>query len=127
MAQVDQTPIELDSSVSRRDSQTTNISNIEIEQPPLPPTDTGKAAWLVLAGCSLIQAPVWGNSSNFQCLYTSTESITGFQLAFGVFQEYYSSHPEALGGNDNDTSNVAVIGTTISVRDTHMPTHYLVD
>lgn len=32
----------------------------EIEQTPLPPTDTGKAAWLVLAGCSLIQAPVWG-------------------------------------------------------------------
>lgn len=30
------------------------------EQTPLPPTDRGKAAWLVLAGCSLIQAPVWG-------------------------------------------------------------------
>lgn len=32
----------------------------EIEQPPLPRTDSGKAAWLVLAGSSLIQAPVWG-------------------------------------------------------------------
>ncbi|OCK80382.1 hypothetical protein K432DRAFT_382278 [Lepidopterella palustris CBS 459.81] len=32
----------------------------DIEQPPLPPADGGKAAWLVLAGCSLIQAPVWG-------------------------------------------------------------------
>jgi hypothetical protein len=32
----------------------------EIEQVSLPPTDRGKAAWLVLAGCSLIQIPVWG-------------------------------------------------------------------
>lgn len=32
----------------------------EIEQPSLPPTDRGKEAWLVLAGCSLIQIPVWG-------------------------------------------------------------------
>lgn len=28
----------------------------------LPPTDHGKDAYLVLAGCSLIQAPVWGKS-----------------------------------------------------------------
>ena len=26
----------------------------------LPPTDKGRDAWLVLIGCSLIQAPVWG-------------------------------------------------------------------
>ena len=32
----------------------------EIEQPPLPPTDTGREAWLVLAGCTVIQLPVWG-------------------------------------------------------------------
>ncbi|KAF2465434.1 MFS monocarboxylate transporter [Lindgomyces ingoldianus] len=68
--------------------------NMEIEQTPLPPTDTGKAAWLVLAGCSLIQLPVWG-----------------FPISFGVFQEYYSSHPEEL---DGDTSNVAAIGTTVT-------------
>ncbi|KAF2001964.1 MFS general substrate transporter [Amniculicola lignicola CBS 123094] len=69
-------------------------SNTEIEQVPIPPPDTGKAAWLVLAGCTLIQAPVWG-----------------YSLAFGVFQEYYTSHPTALKG---DTSNVAVIGTTLT-------------
>lgn len=32
----------------------------EIEQVSLPPMDRGKEAWLVLAGCSLIQIPVWG-------------------------------------------------------------------
>jgi hypothetical protein len=32
----------------------------EIEQISLPPTDRGREAWLVLAGCSLIQIPVWG-------------------------------------------------------------------
>jgi hypothetical protein len=28
--------------------------------PPIPPTDCGWEAWLTLAGCSLIQAPIWG-------------------------------------------------------------------
>lgn len=28
--------------------------------PPLPPTDHGSHAYLVLAGCTVIQAPVWG-------------------------------------------------------------------
>ncbi|KAF2264714.1 MFS general substrate transporter [Lojkania enalia] len=66
----------------------------EIEQRSLPPPDTGRAAWLVLAGYSLIQAPVWG-----------------YSLSFGVFQEYYSSHPEEI---DGDTANVAVIGAMIT-------------
>ncbi|KAF2690272.1 putative MFS monocarboxylate transporter [Lentithecium fluviatile CBS 122367] len=69
-------------------------TDTEIEQAPLPPTDTGKAAWLVLAASSLIQAPVWGFSS-----------------AFGVLQEYYSRHPEKL---DGDVGNVAVVGTTVT-------------
>lgn len=32
----------------------------EIEQAALAPTDGGKAAWLMLASCCLIQLPVWG-------------------------------------------------------------------
>lgn len=39
----------------------------EIEQVELPPTDTGRAAWLVLAGCSLIQLPVWGTQLLLVC------------------------------------------------------------
>lgn len=35
-------------------------SPAEIELRSLPPTDHGKQAYLVLAGCTLIQAPVWG-------------------------------------------------------------------
>ncbi|KAK1546805.1 hypothetical protein CPAR01_00772 [Colletotrichum paranaense] len=69
-------------------------SENEVEQAPLPPADRGKEAWLVLLGCSLIQFPVWG-----------------YSLAFGVFQEYYGSHPGMLEG---DTSNIAVIGTTLT-------------
>jgi hypothetical protein len=45
-------------------------------------------------------------------LYQLANSVTGFPTAFGVFQEYYSSHPESL---KDDTANVAVIGTTITV------------
>lgn len=32
----------------------------EIEQPMLAQPDGGKAAWLMLASCCLIQVPVWG-------------------------------------------------------------------
>ncbi|CAI7664281.1 unnamed protein product [Penicillium viridicatum] len=63
----------------------------EIEQPTLPPADGGKAAWLMLASCCLIQIPVWG-----------------FSTVFGVFQEYYSTH-DVLQGSKND---LATVGTT---------------
>jgi hypothetical protein len=40
--------------------------DMEIQQ--LPPTDHGKQAYLVLAACTLIQVPVWGQSSDaFYC------------------------------------------------------------
>jgi hypothetical protein len=32
----------------------------ETEMRSLPPTDHGRDAYLVLAGCTIIQAPVWG-------------------------------------------------------------------
>lgn len=91
----------------------------EIEQVSLPPTDRGKEAWLVLAGCSLIQIPVWGMRSNFEYIRSHTYMAPGYSLAFGVFQEYYGSHPDKLKG---DSSNVAVIGTTMTVSYRRGPT-----
>jgi hypothetical protein len=35
----------------------------EIESRALAPTDYGKQAYLVLAGCTVIQAPVWGKQT----------------------------------------------------------------
>ncbi|KAJ5640945.1 Major facilitator superfamily domain general substrate transporter [Penicillium herquei] len=66
-------------------------SPMEIEQPALPETDRGRAAWLMLASSCLIQIPVWG-----------------FSTVFGVFQEYYSAH-DVLQGNKGD---LATVGTT---------------
>lgn len=40
-----------------------SVETMELEAPSLPPTDHGKDAYLVLAGCTLIQAPVWGKHS----------------------------------------------------------------
>jgi hypothetical protein len=34
--------------------------NLETEMRALPPADHGRDAYLVLAGCTIIQAPVWG-------------------------------------------------------------------
>ena len=59
----------------------------------LAPADGGKDAWLFLAGSFVI------------------ETLTfGFSLAFGVLQEYYSTHEPFA-----ESKNIATIGTTASV------------
>lgn len=49
-----------DESFALNDSQSRRTQEFEIEQPALPSADGGKAAWLMLASCCLIQLPVWG-------------------------------------------------------------------
>lgn len=56
----------------------------------LPPVDTGKDAWLFLAGCFVTEIFVWG-----------------FPFSYGIFQSYYSTH-EPFAGD----SRIATIGTT---------------
>ncbi|RFU28808.1 hypothetical protein B7463_g7507, partial [Scytalidium lignicola] len=65
----------------------------EVEVRSLPPADRGRQAYLVLAGCTLIQAPVWG-----------------YSLAFGVFQEYYTTHNNVKGS----PGAIATVGTTLN-------------
>ncbi|KAI9735761.1 MAG: hypothetical protein M1818_006370 [Claussenomyces sp. TS43310] len=65
----------------------------EMEIPQLPPADHGKQAYLVLAGCTLIQAPVWG-----------------YPLAFGIFQEYYTTR----SGIEGSAGAFASIGTSLT-------------
>ena len=55
----------------------------------LPPVDRGKDAWLFLAAAFIVEALVWG-----------------FPFSFGVFQDYYTTHPPFAG-----SQNIAVIGT----------------
>ncbi|EPE24735.1 MFS general substrate transporter [Glarea lozoyensis ATCC 20868] len=67
--------------------------NNEIEVPSLPPTDHGKAAYLVLLGCTVLQAPIWA-----------------YSLSFGVFQAYYTTQHPLTGS----PSTLATIGTTLN-------------
>ena len=53
-----------------------------------PPADTGKDAWLFLAACFVVEVLVWG-----------------FPFAFGLFQDYYSTHEPFSASN-----SIAVIG-----------------
>ncbi|KZM23686.1 transmembrane transport [Ascochyta rabiei] len=55
----------------------------------LPPVDGGKDAWLFLFSAFVLEILVWG-----------------FPFAYGIFQEYYSSHPPFEGSR-----NIALIGT----------------
>ncbi|KAN0093789.1 MFS general substrate transporter [Hyaloscypha variabilis] len=59
----------------------------------LPPADHGRQAYLVLAGCTLIQAPVWG-----------------YSISYGVFQKYYTTHK----GIEGSPGAVAIVGTTLN-------------
>ncbi|KAJ3547863.1 hypothetical protein NM208_g1301 [Fusarium decemcellulare] len=59
------------------------------EVPALPRVDGGKDAWLFLAASFTVEALTWG-----------------FPFAFGVFQDYYSTHAPFKG-----SSSIAVIGT----------------
>ncbi|KAF2140411.1 uncharacterized protein K452DRAFT_310151 [Aplosporella prunicola CBS 121167] len=69
--------------------------------PALPPTDTGRQAWLFLLACFLLEALVWG-----------------FAFSFGVFEKYYSTHEPwsrtsgGSNGRGGKSRGVAAIGTT---------------
>ncbi|EAW06524.1 putative MFS monocarboxylate transporter [Aspergillus clavatus NRRL 1] len=69
-------------------SSPSEVDNNHDEQ-QLPPMDGGKHAWLFLAACFMIEGLIWG-----------------FSFAFGIFQDYYSTHEPFKG-----SSNIAVIGT----------------
>ncbi|KAI5861185.1 MFS general substrate transporter [Durotheca rogersii] len=94
--ELDSRPVELSSGT---DAAATVSESSRDHSPPspedgrqafsLPPVDGGKDAWLFLAACFSIEALVWG-----------------FPFAFGVFQDYYSTHEPFVG-----SSNIAVIGT----------------
>ncbi|KAI1413157.1 MFS general substrate transporter [Hypoxylon sp. FL1857] len=64
-------------------------------QPSVPSADRSKAAYLVLAGCVLIQTPIWG-----------------YSLAFGIFQEYYTTHGTAVLSGGSSPGTIASIGTS---------------
>ncbi|KAI4861419.1 MFS general substrate transporter [Hypoxylon rubiginosum] len=79
-----------DSIIPTRDSSRRDLQPEERRQEfSLPPVDGGKDAWLFLAACFAIEALVWG-----------------FPFAFGVFQDYYSTHEPFA-----DSPNIAVVGT----------------
>ncbi|KAH7389608.1 major facilitator superfamily domain-containing protein [Phaeosphaeria sp. MPI-PUGE-AT-0046c] len=67
-------------------TQSANTPEIDFS---LPPVDGGKNAWLFLFSAFLLEILVWG-----------------FPFSYGLFQEYYTSHPPFSGSR-----NVAIIGT----------------
>ncbi|KAF7595899.1 hypothetical protein BBP40_004392 [Aspergillus hancockii] len=91
---------------------TPHVSGFELEQPPLPPTDQGRDAWLMLASCCLIQLPVWGTVGvswkDHGWDEDANSHALGFSLVYGIFQEYYSSHNDLQGSKED----LAVVGTT---------------
>lgn len=81
--------VEIDSPNNGNGSNETE-SITGIEQQSLHPADTGLHAYLFLLSSFILEALIWG-----------------FAFTFGIFQQYYSTHPPF----NKDVSNIAVIGT----------------
>lgn len=108
------------------DQQDHSETQTSSEETSLPPVDRGKAAWLFLAACWLVEAMTFGESLGCPCNCHSlavgcvhrrdrhkawlTYKHTGFGFSFGIFQDYYSTHEPFAG-----SSGIAAIGTTTSV------------
>lgn len=78
----------------------------------LPPVDTGRDAMLFLAACTIIECLVWGQFKIWPYPLNTmlANKKPGFPFAFGIFQNYYSTHAPFMG-----SSNIAAIGTTAMV------------
>jgi hypothetical protein len=100
----------------------------------LPPTDTGKDAWLFLFACFMLEALIWGTSrtgaSNDIHLTTSLSKTmipspditvmasratqlthTGFPASYGIFQEYYTNNEPFVG-----SGSLAIVGACAMVK-----------
>ncbi|CAI7592211.1 unnamed protein product [Penicillium palitans] len=64
-------------------------SRIILDGEKLPPVDRGVQAWLFLMASAMLESLVWG-----------------YAFAFGIFQDYYSTHEPFQG-----SGNIAIIGT----------------
>jgi hypothetical protein len=51
---------EMDFELSTSPSSATNEHHPSVSEPAAPPADTGRAAWLFLASCVVIEVLVWG-------------------------------------------------------------------
>lgn len=78
------------SDIELQDLQTTHS---EREQVSLPPADGGYQAWLLLAGCFVINVLIWG-----------------FAFSFGVLQEYYTTH-EPFSSQPNGIASIGTVAT----------------
>jgi len=66
-------------------SSTREERTLETEMRSLPPTDHGRDAYLVLVGCTIIQAPVWGEQVALQLTVSShLRTSRLFALFWGV-------------------------------------------
>ncbi|KAH7171378.1 major facilitator superfamily domain-containing protein [Dactylonectria macrodidyma] len=78
---------ELSSPVEQR--RTEQVEDDQVSIDALPPTDRGRGAYIALACCTVAQAPIWG-----------------YSVAFGIFQEYYTTQSDI----DASPSAIASIG-----------------
>lgn len=87
-------------------------SKINPNQADLPPIDGGIHAWLFLTASAVLEAIVWGMlmTKTTRQEIAETNVTIGYAFAFGIFQDYYSTHEPFQG-----SENIAVIGTCAMV------------
>ncbi|EPS37719.1 hypothetical protein H072_8543 [Dactylellina haptotyla CBS 200.50] len=87
--------LEMNTSIMPSNAELESLEPVEAtEAGSSPPVDGGRDAWVVLAGCTIMEALIWG-----------------FPFAFGVFQEHYTRQEQFAEAKHQ----VASIGTTATV------------
>ncbi|KAL8693120.1 MAG: hypothetical protein Q9224_003817 [Gallowayella concinna] len=120
--QVRPVPLRLRSGIRRHGTVAAPLSPPSFEERPspsldrdveklneeLPPTDRGLAAWRFLIGAFMLEAFMFG-MVNYEIPQMVKTDGAGFPLNYGVFQNYYSTHPP-FEGNPN-LSSIGTFGT----------------
>lgn len=103
-----------DSSVYNSTDSRSSVSSGNDLVDNVPPADHGRAAWLFLAGCFLIEGVIWGKHTAL--LLSSLKTLivvlpSGLPFSYGVFQKYYTEHEPF----SQEPQGIAAVGTTTTV------------
>ncbi|KAL8996585.1 MAG: hypothetical protein Q9169_003924 [Polycauliona sp. 2 TL-2023] len=93
---------------SRATSFESSDQDIEKLEKDLPPVDGGKAAWKFLFAAFMVEAMIFGKVYHRNLQIFEVDRV-GFPLNYGIFQNYYFTHPP-FEGNAN-LSTVGTLGT----------------
>ena len=107
---------------SLKPSVASSDRDIEKSDELLPCVDGGPAAWKFLFAASMMEAFMFGKLCPL-CSPNTQADVQGFPLNYGVFQNYYSTHPPYNARTD--LSTVGTLGTCLYLLGGPLATYFI--